>query len=58
MCTAFWTTRALVNEKYDGGYLYTIYDSSKIYLSFFPIFFAIILDDLYVNLQLFTVDQI
>lgn len=36
MCTDFWTARALMNEKYDEGYLYTINNSSRVYLSFFP----------------------
>ncbi|KAK6802946.1 hypothetical protein RDI58_000730 [Solanum bulbocastanum] len=34
MCIGFWTVSTLMNKKYDGGYLYTINDSSGVYLSF------------------------
>ena len=35
---SFWTTGALMKKKYDGGYLYIIYDNSREYLSCFPNF--------------------
>jgi len=33
MCTDYWTARAEMDEKYNGGYRRTIYQSSGVYLS-------------------------